>query len=215
MSTPHHNPDLQAHWEYFIALDEDLWTLRRYIAFEEANLGTYSIECHRIIQMAALETEAVLYQICKLQNGSCESSPGRTKSFVKLLEHLRSFLNERELELGEIMVEYIGASPVQPFSFEPQSKELSWWGAYTSLKHRRHESLQKATLSHALQATGALVTAISALALLQEKTSRRVNLYPSPKTTHKIRCGEKLIAYTAHVIGPPYAVWYLKIEEEL
>jgi hypothetical protein len=35
MSASPQNPDLQAHWDYFIALDEDLWTLRRYIASVE------------------------------------------------------------------------------------------------------------------------------------------------------------------------------------
>jgi hypothetical protein len=76
MSASAQDPDLQAHWDYFIALDEDLWTLRRYIAFEGANLGTHSIECHRITQMAPIETEAVLYQICRLRNGTCQGGAG-------------------------------------------------------------------------------------------------------------------------------------------
>lgn len=52
--------DLRAHWDYFLALDEDLRTPRRYIAFHEDNLETFSLELHRVIQMTALEVEAVL-----------------------------------------------------------------------------------------------------------------------------------------------------------
>jgi hypothetical protein len=112
MSASPQDPDLQAHWDYFIALDEDLWTLRRYIAFEEANLGTYSIECHRIIQMAALETEAVLYQICRLRSGTCQNSSGRTRPFREFLEHLRGSLEGHGLELGKIRVRHIGSLEV-------------------------------------------------------------------------------------------------------
>jgi|GEM_PF-4780599 len=213
MSAFFQDPDLQAHWDYFIALDEDLWTLRRYIAFEAANLGTYSIECHRIIQMAALETEAVLYQICKLRNGTCESGTGRTRPFGELLEHLRGFLEEHGLELGRICVQYVGSLVVQPFPPGSPGNALPWWDAYTALKHRRHEALQKATLQHALQASGALVTAITALAFLRKQgaADELINLHPPPKTATHILHSNKLLAFVAHIFGPPFATWHGRI----
>jgi hypothetical protein len=216
MSASPQDPDLQAHWDYFIALDEDLWTLRRYIAFEEANLGTYSIECHRIIQMAALETEAVLYQMCKLQSRNaddCQKSPGRTRPFMELLEHLKGVLEEHGLELGKIRVRYIGSLEVQPFpSSDPSA--LPWWDAYTALKHRRHEALQRATLQHALQAVGALVTAITALAWLHRQRDQVVNLHPPPRVTYSVQHDGKDVAFMAHIFDQPYAVWYVKIPSQ-
>ena len=213
MSASPQDPDLQAHWDYFIALDEDLWTLRRYIAFEGANLGTYSIECHRIIQMAALETEAVLYQICRLRSGTCQNSSGRTRPFREFLEHLRGSLEGHGLELGKIRVRYIGSLEVQPFpSSDPSA--LPWWDAYTALKHRRHQALQKATLRHALQAVGALVTAITALAWLNRQGDRAVNLHPSPRATYSVQHDGKDMAFMAHIFDQPYAVWYLKIPSQ-
>jgi hypothetical protein len=213
MSASPQDPDLQAHWDYFIALDEDLWTLRRYIAFEGANLGTYSIECHRIIQMAALETEAVLYQICRLRSGTCQNSSGRTRPFREFLEHLRDSLEEHGLELGKIRVRYIGSLEVQPFpSSDPSA--LPWWDAYTALKHRRHQALQKATLRHALQAVGALVTAITALAWLNRKGDQVVNLHPPPRVTYSLQHEGKDVAFMAHIFGPPYAVWHVEIPSQ-
>jgi len=208
------DPDLQAHWEYFIALDEDLWTLRRYIAFEGANLGTYSIECHRIIQMAALETEAVLYQICRLRSRNdddCQKSPGRTRPFMELLEHLKGVLEEHGLELGKIRVQYIGSLVIQPFPSDPSA--LPWWDAYTALKHRRHEALQKATLQHALQAVGALVTAITALAWLNRQGDRAVNLHPSPRATYSVQYDGEDVAFVVPLVGRPPA-WYVKIPSQ-
>ncbi|WP_448377607.1 hypothetical protein, partial [Fervidobacterium sp.] len=178
------------------------------------NLGTYSIECHRIIQMAALETEAVLYQMCKLRNGTCESGTGRTRPFGELLEHLRGFLEEHGLELGGIRVQYVGSLVVQPFPPGSPGNALPWWDAYTALKHRRHEALQKATLRHALQAVGALVTAVTALALLGRRgmaDQQPLNLHPPPKTVNQIVCGDKLPALTAHIYGPPFVTWHGQI----
>jgi hypothetical protein len=216
MSASPQDPDLQAHWDYFIALDEDLWTLRRYIAFEEANLGTYSIECHRIIQMAALETEAVLYHMCRLRSRNdkdCQKSPGRTRPFKKLLEHLKGVLEEHGLELGKICVRYIGSLEVQPFpSSDPSA--LPWWDAYTALKHRRHEALQKATLQHALQAVGALVTAITVLAWLHRQGDQVVNLHPPPRVTYSVQHEGKDVAFMAHIFDQPYAAWHVEIPSQ-
>jgi len=216
MSASPQDPDLQAHWDYFIALDEDLWTLRRYIAFEEANLGTYSIECHRIIQMAALETEAVLYQMCKLRSRNaddCQKSPGRTRPFRELLKHLKGVLEGHGLKLGKIRVRYIGSLEVQPFpSSDPSA--LPWWDAYTALKHRRHEALQRATLQHALQAVGALVTAITVLAWLHRQGDQVVNLHPPPRVTYSVQHDGKDVAFMAHIFDQPYAVWYVKIPSQ-
>jgi hypothetical protein len=214
MSASPQDPDLQAHWDYFIALDEDLWTLRRYIAFEGANLGTYSLECHRIIQMAALETEAVLYQMCKLRSRNaddCQKSPGRTRPFMELLEHLKGVLEEHGLELGKICVRYIGSLEVQPFPSDPSA--LPWWDAYTALKHRRHEALQRATLQHALQAVGALVTAITVLAWLNRQGDRAVNLHPSPRATYSVQYDGENVAFVAPLVGRPPA-WYVKIPSQ-
>jgi hypothetical protein len=212
MSASPQDPDLQAHWDYFIALDEDLWTLRRYIAFEGANLGTYSIECHRIIQMAALETEAVLYQICRLRSGTCQNSSGRTRPFREFLEHLRGSLEGHGLELGKIRVRYIGSLEVQPFpSSDPSA--LPWWDAYTALKHRRHQALQKATLRHALQAVGALVTAITALAWLNRQGDRAVNLHPSPRATYSVQYDGKDAAFVVPLVGRPPA-WHVEMPSQ-
>jgi hypothetical protein len=211
MSASPQDPDLQAHWDYFIALDEDLWTLRRYIAFEKANLGTYSIECHRIIQMAALETEAVLYQMCRLRSGTCQNSSGRTPPFRELLKHFKDVLEKHGLELGKIRVQYIGSLVIQPFPSDPSA--LPWWDAYTALKHRRHEALQKATLQHALQAVGALVTAITALAWLNRQGDRAVNLHPSPRATYSVQYDGEDVAFVVPLVGRPPA-WYVKIPSQ-
>ena len=124
---------------------------------------------------------------------------------------IRDFL-EHGLELGKIRVRYIGSLEVQPFPSDPSA--LPWWDAYTALKHRRHEALQRATLRHALQAVGALVTAITALAWLKRQGDQVVNLHPPPRVTYIVQHDGKDVALMAHINDEPYAAWHVKIPSQ-
>ena len=39
----------ESHWNYFLAIEEDLENLSRYIDLREDNFGTYSIETAKIL----------------------------------------------------------------------------------------------------------------------------------------------------------------------
>ncbi|WP_253719732.1 hypothetical protein, partial [Thermus scotoductus] len=149
--------DLRAHWDYFLALDEDLRILRRYIAFHEDNLETFSLELHRIIQMAALEVEAVLLSLCRGIFGGCGGK--RSPSFTQLDLRSKGFIRQKwGIEVEDLEVHFLGLGvPLKPL--DPQGQSVyPWWDAYTSLKHGRTQALKKATLRHALMAVGALAT---------------------------------------------------------
>ncbi|WP_253664825.1 hypothetical protein, partial [Thermus scotoductus] len=128
--------DLRAHWDYFLALDEDLRILRRYIAFHEDNLETFSLELHRIIQMAALEVEAVLLSLCRGIFGGCGGK--RSPSFTQLDLRSKGFIRQKwGIEVEDLEVHFLGLGvPLKPL--DPQGQSVyPWWDAYTSLKHGR------------------------------------------------------------------------------
>lgn len=141
--------DLRAHWDYFLALDEDLRILRRYIAFHEDNLETFSLELHRIIQMAALEVEAVLLSLYRGSSGGCGGK--RSPSFTQLDLRSKDFIRQKwGIEVEDIEVHFLGLGvPLKPL--DPQGQPVyPWWDAYTSLKHGRTQALKKATCTAAL-----------------------------------------------------------------
>ncbi len=53
------------HWNYFLALENDLHSLSRYVEFVEPNLGCYSVEISRILFSAASEADVVAKQLCR------------------------------------------------------------------------------------------------------------------------------------------------------
>src|SRR5665213_3589531 len=54
------------HWSFFIALEQDVETMTRYIEPVPQNYGAYSLEMCRILFAAASECEIVLKELAKL-----------------------------------------------------------------------------------------------------------------------------------------------------
>jgi len=48
------------HWAYFLALEEDLHRLSRFVEISESNFSTHSIECARLLLASCSEAEVVL-----------------------------------------------------------------------------------------------------------------------------------------------------------
>lgn len=199
--------DLRAHWDYFLALDEDLRTLRRYIAFHEDNLETFSLELHRVIQMAALEVEAVLLSLCRGISGRCGGK--RSPSFADLDLLGKDFVRQKwGIGVEDIEVHFLGLGvPLKPLDSQGQPV-YPWWDAYTSLKHGRPQALKKATLRHALMAVGALATWLTLWSLGLPKPDG--NLHPVPEVVRRVVYRGHSLGEPAHVFGPPYEVWYVE-----
>ena len=56
------------HWNYYIALEQDLSKVSRFIEFSEANFETYSIELAHLLLAASSEVDVVLKSLCNIKN---------------------------------------------------------------------------------------------------------------------------------------------------
>src|SRR6266536_1189851 len=54
------------HWNYFIALENDLAQVSRYVEFCKPNLGVFSIELAHLLLSAASEVDVVAKCVCAL-----------------------------------------------------------------------------------------------------------------------------------------------------
>lgn len=139
------------HWNYFIALEQDLETVSRYIEFNELNFNVYSIELARILFAAASEVDVMAKLLCKhLQpRQKCEN-----------INDYRCVLLDKlpDMVTTEISIDRYG------FSFKPwenwsQQDDCNpdWWSAYNKVKHERNIYFYKATLKNAINSIGALL----------------------------------------------------------
>ncbi|GLV47593.1 hypothetical protein TJA_07630 [Thermus sp. LT1-2-5] len=202
-------PGIQTFWDAVIALDEDLWQLRRYITFAPDNLGVYSLELQRLIQMAAVETEATLLWVCTNLVDPTQCHKGnRAKPFGELLTLLA---HKVESELGvnlhntQVRLRRF-PDPLMPFQKGVDQKTFAWWDAFTSLKHQKPQNEAKANLKHALEAFSALASMVSLTALLEEKIHRGeifCNLEPLPKVLASL----EIPGHSACVKGSGGEIW--------
>src|SRR5262249_3908404 len=56
----------KVHWNYFLALEQDVAAVSRYVEFPEANFGTFSVELAHLLLAAASEVDVLAKRICGL-----------------------------------------------------------------------------------------------------------------------------------------------------
>jgi hypothetical protein len=71
------------HWDYFLALEDDLAKLARYIHFSTDNLDTYSIEFARLLMASTQEIDVLFKQICAKHGDRSDKEAGYRVFFSK------------------------------------------------------------------------------------------------------------------------------------
>lgn len=145
---------LLAHWNYFLALEQDLITLSRYIEFSEQNFEAYSLEMARILMASTQEVDVLLKEIC--------ASDKNNSSKMKIDDYRAFFANADEWDIDKkaflrnmilIPRHNIHLSPWE--NWKP-GKAPDWWTANNKIKHHRATEFHRANLSNVLNSVAAL-----------------------------------------------------------
>ncbi|WP_440222061.1 hypothetical protein ACQQ2N_13320 [Dokdonella sp. MW10] len=137
------------HWNYFIALEEDLERASRYVELVEDNEKTYSLEFVHLLFAAAAEVETVMVLLCHLFDPKSEAS-----KFSHCVKPLREAFPEMWRE--KVVVPRFGLT-LQPWDeWRKKNKTPFWWQSYNHVKHARHKSFAEATMKNAVNAMAAL-----------------------------------------------------------
>ncbi|WP_274878917.1 hypothetical protein [Vibrio harveyi] len=138
------------HWNYFLAIEEDLERISRYVDFS-GNEDTYSLEIARVLLSACSEIDVVLKLLCKKLNAN---SSARN-------------INEYQNELNGIttIVPFEVTMPRHQLSTKPwlnwsSGSAPGWWTAHNKVKHQRDTEFAEAKLKHCINAVGALYVAV-------------------------------------------------------
>lgn len=139
------------HWNYFLALEEDLERLARFVDFS-GNDDTYSLEIARILLGASSEVDVVLKELClKINPQSTASSINAYEAEIsQALPNFKHF----EVTIPKHELTY------QPWINWANNTPPNWWIAHNKVKHYRHTHFDHATLQNCLNAIGALYIAV-------------------------------------------------------
>lgn len=160
--TPHH-------WNYFLALEDDLLRLARYVEPTEANFSTYSIELARLLSAAAAEVDVVAKQLCKKINGKSKANS------------IGAYMNEitvshNDFASATVFIPKHGLV-LHPWINWRDASVPVWWTANNKIKHHRHTHFEHANLKNALNAICGLFIM---LLYFYEEEGRQAQLNPDP-----------------------------------
>lgn len=146
-----HRANSLGHWNYFLALEEDLERLARYVDLS-GNDETYSIEIARLLLSACAEVDVVLKRLAqKYVSGSTASTIKDYYPDVTL--HCPNFISFN-VQLPRYGVHY------QPWLNWTADQSPVWWSDHNKVKHQRDQHFQRATLKNCLNALGGLFVAV-------------------------------------------------------
>lgn len=146
-----HRAGALSHWNYFLALEDDLDRLSRYVDFA-GNDQTYSLEIARLLLGASAEVDVVLKQICK------HYVPTSTASNIaeyqpEVCAACPNFITY------EVQIPRYGLVH-QPWINWEANKPPLWWSDHNKVKHQRDQYFERATLKNCLNAIGGLFVAV-------------------------------------------------------
>jgi len=141
-----------AHWNYFLALEEDLDRLSRYVDLAGDNDATYSIEIARLFLGASSEVDVVLKQLCRKHNSE---SPAETINayFGAVSDACPNFIG------FEVQIPRYGLA-LHPWIDWREGRPPIWWQHHNKVKHHRDKHFSKANLKNCLNSVAALFVAV-------------------------------------------------------
>jgi hypothetical protein len=168
------------HWNYFLALEEDLSRLSRYLELTQDNFKAYSLELARILFAAASEVDVVAKRLCERIEGAADADS---------INKYRSAIAPAypEFATATVSLPKFGLS-LTPWEQWGKDQNPVWWTAYNKVKHHRHTDFEKANLKNALNAVAGLFVL---LLFFYENEAAAGGLAPDP---------------TLFRAGPPFTV---------
>lgn len=136
------------HWNYFLALEDDIVRLARYLEPTTDNFDAYSLELARILFTASSEVDVVAKQLCQKLNP--DSAADRITAYMNEITAVFP-----EIVQAEANIPKFGLT-LNPWEQWGLQNSPLWWKAYNNVKHKRHTHFQEANLKHALNAVAAL-----------------------------------------------------------
>jgi hypothetical protein len=140
------------HWNYFIALENDLAQVSRYIEFDRQNFKTYSIELAHLLLASASEVDVIAKGIC---------------GYLEPLTRAENINNYQEIicrNLPQFAKESVYVPrfnlTLNPWTNWKVNKNPFWWKSYNKVKHERSEHFADANLKNVLNAMGGLLITI-------------------------------------------------------
>jgi hypothetical protein len=152
---------------------KDMQELFDFVEPADENLNCYSYRMHELLIRASIEVEANCKAIL-VENGYARSGNMTMTDYKKInaSHHLSCYKVKMPFWNGM-------QGTRTPYSAWARNAALPWYDSYNATKHDRHNSFQRATLEHMIDAMGGLVIVLSSQ--FNDHSFGAANSYLGPK----------------------------------
>jgi len=142
------------YWNYFLALEEDLEQLSRFVEFNPDNFGAYSIELAHLLLTSSSEIDVLIKQICSLI--APQTKVSNINNYRKVLKNnLQSYIFDGFIQEKFFIPRY--HLEFTPWASWKNDENPEWWRSYNNVKHKRDSSFKEANLENVINVVGALL----------------------------------------------------------
>lgn len=138
---------VEAYWKYYLTLERRLLRTEEYVAFDEFNNRTYSVEYLSLLQIICSEIDVVAKAIAMFHNPVFKNNNARIKNwgfevqqaFDDIDSQIVIFRGSREFRpWGNWKITTaINKRGQKYYKYTDGSASPAWWNAYNKVKHAR------------------------------------------------------------------------------
>lgn len=169
---------IKSYWNYFIELEEQLISTKRFVDFDKSNNGTFSIEYLKLLQATCSEIDVVAKIIAELKDPTFKTLDNKN------IQKWGLVIQNAYPNIGSITAYFnndYNLTPWANWKYEKyQDKENrtryrlvsgnetpSWWTAYNKVKHERTSQYKEQT-NYVRANLENLISAMAALFILEQ-----------------------------------------------
>ena len=138
----------RSYWQYFLELEEQFLSTKRYVAFDKANFKTFSTEYLKLLEAVCSEIDVVGKEIAHQISTSFKVSDSSNniqkwwyviQDWVVENHDTVTLLNELTFSPWKDyrIEQYVDAKGATRHRLEGESKTPYWWTSYNKVKHNR------------------------------------------------------------------------------
>ena len=140
------------HWNYFVALENDLAQVSRYIEFDKHNFKTYSIELAHLLLASASEVDVIAKEICCLLEPTTRAENINNYQAI-IRRNIPEFIRETVYVPRFNLI-------LKPWTSWNARTNPLWWRSYNKVKHERNQHFPEANLKNVLNSVGGLLVTV-------------------------------------------------------
>lgn len=165
---------IKSYWNYYLELERQLDSTKRYIEFDKHNFNTYSIEYLKLLQATCSEIEVVGKEI------SSEIGLDYKDAYIQKIgynvQQIFPDLDSKIVRIGDCVLtpwekfkceKYTDKQKRVRYGFSKNMSSPKWWTAYNKTKHERTSTFEKDKTNYARANLGNIINAMGGLFILE------------------------------------------------